>query len=367
MSRHILHTWALCGALLSTACLDVGDQRAEADLTVGRAETDALNITVDRGAAQVRNITDEALTLWASTPQATVRLTSTRDGMVTLTAQNIMASTTTTIDGVALQETDASRPVPTEGVWRVPVTAGDETVIELAAPEPAAAERWEFVAFADVQDDIDRVQDLYGPMRENPEIRFGLISGDLTEEGSPAQLERFQREMRTLPFPCYATLGNHELGTSETLFHEYFGRGNHHFAWGGAHFTLLDSASATIAAPVWEWLDEWLAQGAEAPHMVMMHIPVLDENGLRNGAFASRAEANRLIGRFAQGGVDLAVYGHVHTYSAYSTAGIPTYISGGGGAIPMRLDGIGRHFLNVEVDPARQTFDVGVVRVTPEE
>jgi hypothetical protein len=37
-----------------------------------------------------------------------------------------------------------------------------------------------------------------------------------------------------------------------------------------------------------------------------MHIPPLDPTGVRNGAFASRSEAAKLLARLAEGGVDLS-------------------------------------------------------------
>ncbi|WP_437599859.1 hypothetical protein WMF28_44240 [Sorangium sp. So ce590] len=43
-------------------------------------------------------------------------------------------------------------------------------------------------------------------------------------------------------------------------------------------------------------------------------------------------------------------------------AGIPAYISGGGGSRPERFDQLGRHFLVVDADPAAQTLGVWVVR-----
>ncbi len=95
-----------------------------------------------------------------------------------------------------------------------------------------------------------------------------------------------------------------------------------------------------------------------------MHIPPLDPVGTRNGAFASRAEASRLLGLLAEANVDLTLYGHVHSFYAYANAGIPAYISGGGGAVPERLDGIGRNFLTIDVDPARGAItNVGLVRI----
>ena len=96
-----------------------------------------------------------------------------------------------------------------------------------------------------------------------------------------------------------------------------------------------------------------------------MHIPPLDPVGVRNGSFSSRAEANKLLSRLAAGHVDLTVYVHVHSYYAYANAGIPAFITGGGGAIPERMDGIGRHFLVFDADPARGDVTGRLVRVDP--
>jgi Icc protein len=126
---------------------------------------------------------------------------------------------------------------------------------------------------------------------------------------------------------------------------------------------LLDSASATLDPIVYDWLDEWLRLGAEQPHVVAMHIAPLDPIGVRNGAFANRAEAGKLLSRLAAHGVDLTLYGHIHSYYRFDNAGIPAFISGGGGAIPERFDDIGRHFLVIDVDPATSSFTSTTVRV----
>ena len=70
-----------------------------------------------------------------------------------------------------------------------------------------------------------------------------------------------------------------------------------------------------------------------------------------------------LLERLAEGEVDLTLYGHIHSYYAWANAGIPAYISGGGGALPEKLDGIGRHFLVVEPDPPGGVASVALVRV----
>jgi 3',5'-cyclic AMP phosphodiesterase CpdA len=253
---------------------------------------------------------------------------------------------------------------PTERRWTVITPAGGAVVrLRFSPPDAEVTQPWRFAVFADVQEDIDRVQDIYRRMNQDPGIRFAVMSGDLTSRGGRDELLRFQRELKTLAFPVYATLGNHELGTRDDLFHEYYGRGNFSFPFRGVRFTLLDSASATIAPAAYDWLDGWLTDGRDGLHFVFMHIPPLDPVGTRGGAFASRLEANKLLSRLAAGAVDTTFYGHVHSYYAYSNAGIPAYITGGGGGIPERFDGIARHYLVVDVDPGVGLAQTALVRV----
>lgn len=362
--RHDL--FIIGAALLAGACVHVAEERAEQDLLVGQAASGDVEVTVHEGRAAVRGLGPGELWLWASAPELSIRLRAgaeARRWSIRIENQLSDAVLSAEAAGEALPVTLAAEPFATERVWEVDVPADAEVALRLRPPDSGLLEPWRFAVYADVQEAIDRVQDIYAKMNEHPEIRFALISGDLTRQGGADELERFQREMKTLPFPCFATLGNHELGQSPTLYHEYFGRGNHHWTFRGVHFTLLDSASATIDPLVYGWLTGWLAEGRGALHVITMHIPPHDPAGLRNGAFASRAEASKLLGMFGRENVDLTFYGHLHTYYAFENAGIPAYISGGGGAIPERQDGIGRHFLTVDVSPPERIGPVGLVRV----
>lgn len=166
--------------------------------------------------------------------------------------------------------------------------------------------------------------------------------------------------------PCYTTLGNHELGNDDPpKYFAWYGRATHGFTFGDAAFTLVDSGSATIDPTSLATLEAQLAGNRERLHLVGMHIPPVDPIGVRNGAFASHSEAQRVLSRMAEAKVDLTVYGHVHSYYAFTNAGIPAFITGGGGAIPERFDAIGRHYLIVDADPVRNVFDVVMVRVGP--
>src|SRR6185503_9227251 len=214
-----------------------------------------------------------------------------------------------------------------------------------------------------VQEAIDRVSDIYDKVNGLSGVRFLLGAGDLTQRGTREELERFQRELLRLRVPYFTTLGNHELGQSPVLYQEYFGRGSFQFRFHGVAFTLLDDASAMLDPTVYEWLDDWLSAARDGVHIVAMHIPPIDPIGVRNGSWASRNEAAKLLGRLAEARVDLTLYGHVHSYYEFDNAGIPAFISGGGGAIPERFDGVGRHFLVVDVSARQGVQNVQVVRV----
>jgi hypothetical protein len=96
-----------------------------------------------------------------------------------------------------------------------------------------------------------------------------------------------------------------------------------------------------------------------------MHVPPIDPVGVRNGSFASRMEAHKLLQRFLQGRVDLTLYGHVHSFYDFSNADIPAVISGGGGAIPERFDDVGRHFVVFEINTRTGTFSKNLVAIEP--
>ena len=157
--------------------------------------------------------------------------------------------------------------------------------------------------------------------------------------------------------------GNHEMGAPASAWHELFGPFNVHFTFKGVAFSLVDSGNATIDPHVYERLDGWLDDNRARTHAVLTHVPPIDPAGLRGGSFRSRKEAAKLLQKLGAGQVDALFLGHIHSYYAFSAAGVPSYISGGGGAIQETLDGIERHYLRVRASPERGIEEVAVVRV----
>jgi 3',5'-cyclic-AMP phosphodiesterase len=348
---------------LAPACFSTPGERAAIDLTVGHASIQGATLDIDGGTAVVRELSAGRLALWCSAPvwSAQLEVDAPADWVITL--DNALSDATLVAMGPnghldVLKELGSR---PTQHHHRVTLPAG-VTRLSLVTPDHQDRGAYRIALMSDIQDAVDDVSDMFAAIEEEPGVRFLLGAGDLAQNGSRGELIVIQRELEGFALPYYTTLGNHDIA-EVGAFQDLFGRGNIHFQFRGVHFTLLDSAAASIEPMVYDWIAGWLEDGRSATHVVSMHIPPLDPVGTRNGAFGSRHEAGKLLKRLASGGVDLTVYGHIHSYYSFDNAGIPALISGGGGAIPERLDGIGRHFVVIDLGGDDGVVDTRVVEV----
>lgn len=100
--------------------------------------------------------------------------------------------------------------------------------------------------------------------------------------------------------------------------------------------------------------------------LVMTYTPPFDKHGTRNNAFTSKTQAVSLMSLLAQSGVAAIFSGKSADYGKFSMAGIPIYITGGGGAPMEAFSDYGHHWLKVEIDnayahPTRDDIRVTVV------
>ena len=357
-------------ALLAAGCMRPAENRAVRDSKVGRAESGGMSLEVEDGLAAVRSLAPGELMLWGNAPAFTARATLKADAPADwlLTVRNAMpdAELVAEVEGGELLSVEAlPQALPTVKQWRVGLRAGATVKLLVAPPDWQSREPFRFAALADVQEALPRVGDIYARMRRDDSLRFILFSGDLTEGGSREELLEFQDRLEAgSKIPLYATLGNHETFSKDA--EEYtalVGRGSQSFTFRGVRFSVVDSSNGTLDPGVEEQLESWLAASRDGVHVVSMHVPPQDPVGLRGGGFASRGEAAGLVGKMAREGVDLTLYGHIHSYYSFTNAGIPAFISGGGGAIPETFDGVGRHYLAVDIGAAEGLREASLVRV----
>lgn len=354
-------------AVVLLGCFRPSEQRAQRDLEVGKASGAGASVVVEHGLAAVRGLTPGTIVLWGSAPTllSDVRIEAGAPTTWTLEVRNAMPSAelVATADGHELVPTPIESETSTRKRWQLELAPPTRLSLRVATPEADEEGRFRFAVLSDIQEAVDRVQDIFERIDQEPDLAFVWTSGDLSDSGTAEQMDRIQQELQQLEIPMFGTLGNHDTFHAPTPWHGRFGRCNTHFEYRGVAFTAIDSADGTVDPMVYDWLSEWLDAAKQRTHVFVTHIPILDPIGVRGGGFASRNEAAKLLSTLAEGRVDATFYGHIHSFYAFENAGIPAYISGGGGAIPERFDGVGRHFLVVEVDPVAGVTSVDRVDV----
>jgi hypothetical protein len=154
-------------------------------------------------------------------------------------------------------------------------------------------------------------------------------------------------------------MGNHETFQGNYRYwRSVFGRASFSFLYRGTRFILADSSGAGLEPIVYQWLEDWLGRAGSSLEIFLTHYPLIDPDGIRNGGFKSRNEAYKLIAILLKYDMEMIISGHIHSYYHFSTAGIDSYISGGGGAIPEQHDGVGRHYLKVTANGGSGSYSV---------
>jgi 3',5'-cyclic AMP phosphodiesterase CpdA len=165
-----------------------------------------------------------------------------------------------------------------------------------------------------------------------------LVSGDLTEHGSPHEYERVRELLSDLAVPVHVLSGNHDNRESlRASFPLPGGDGagedyRYSTRCGPLRLVAVDTTDpghveGRLGAERLAWLDARLAEEPEAPTVVAMHhpplllgIPAWDAIGLPD---ADRAALGEIIAGHSQ--VRRVLAGHVHRAALGSVGGCPVF------------------------------------------
>jgi predicted phosphodiesterase len=151
-----------------------------------------------------------------------------------------------------------------------------------------------------------------------PRPAFVVLAGDLSDEGTAAQLGPVREIFRPLPMPVHTLLGNHDVKPDggRADYERIFGaRHNLHFGQGGHQFLLLNSTESRsvfrtyIPAETLEYAEHAAADlPANEPLVVVTHYP-LGTNWLRP------RNADALLYKLRKHALVAAYSGHWHGWS----------------------------------------------------
>lgn len=171
-----------------------------------------------------------------------------------------------------------------------------------------------------------------------PQPDFVVISGDLTNHGSPAAFERVRHLLKPLGMPLVLALGNHDhrrafrqvmLGQdSDTPY--YYSQ-----TLGGLKILVLDSSIpgqlvGGLDPAQWDWLEAELAASVGQPKLVVVHHPPMPIGFSVFDQIGFDPQQGQRLGRLLRHQQVVGLLsGHIH-YDRFSLwNGIPSVITAG--------------------------------------
>lgn len=174
------------------------------------------------------------------------------------------------------------------------------------------------------------------------DARFAVVGGDLTADGSAAQLASTVDQIdAALTIPWFATLGERDLqGGAVDDYPRLLGASTFAFDAGPVRVAVLDSAGGGLSASAHTSLRGWVGDqtlwwAAEAPpptRVVVTHIPPFDPAAARGAGFRSRLEATRLVALLQRTDVPYLLTSHLPVWRTDVLAGVRVVHAGGAGA-----------------------------------
>lgn len=193
---------------------------------------------------------------------------------------------------------------------------------------PKEKQPFTFAVFGDSQQQDDtlawnRISNMALIERPN----FGLIVGDLVEEGDKAYMWRDQFLSKAHDFmksiSLFPVMGNHD--NEDPNYFKYMKSNSpksyYTVTYGNTQFFIIDSnLELEPGSPQYIWLEEELAKSKSVWKIAAHHHPVYssdeDDYGNTNTSLALKGEPlfNPIIPLYEKYDVDLVFYGHIHSY-----------------------------------------------------
>jgi Icc-related predicted phosphoesterase len=169
---------------------------------------------------------------------------------------------------------------------------------------------FDFAVIGDPQSYYDQFNDVLSTVASDPDLRFAVVVGDLTDQGLLHEFNWYTERVAAHPVPTVSIIGNHDhLGNGRHVFEHMFGPRNTVFTAGGVRFILFDNVEWESDIPVdHAWLHGTLERPFEGPTIVFMHIQPTDVQlqGAPSDAMDAVMQAHT---------PDAAFMGHLHGYA----------------------------------------------------
>ena len=182
-----------------------------------------------------------------------------------------------------------------------------------------------FSIISDPESDLENLKKAFQKTKEK-NLEIVIIPGDLTQTGTPKELEQFKQVLGEFHFQYYLIPGNHDIWYSRQknthTFQQFFGSSYYTKQIGDYQFIFLDNSDEYLGMgqSQLDWLINHQSLITNHQSLVFSHIPFFhpeSPKAMGELNFKLKIEAQDLLDKFCQH-PPLAIFsGHLHQTSDY--------------------------------------------------
>jgi predicted phosphodiesterase len=200
--------------------------------------------------------------------------------------------------------------------------------ITLHARSPVLGNSYSFIVASDIHIEDDESAQEFAKLKDHiGDSKFIVVTGDITQNGTKEELQRFIDVANTFGAPCYPAIGNHDVYADNAgPWKELIGSSIYRIDSSDAAATLfiLDNANASLGQEQLEWLER------EMKHTQRRVFVFAHDNFFVNGSPPDFEQTTDIVERarvmsLLQGSCDMMFMGHLHKRIIKEYGGV-TYI-----------------------------------------
>jgi len=194
---------------------------------------------------------------------------------------------------------------------------------------PSFGDTYSFVVLADthIEDgDAFGLEALKDLVEGNTDIKFAVIAGDITQNATKQDIQKFFDIASSLGVPCYPVIGNHDIYFGNwSSWRDMIGSTCYKVEADTATLFILDSATGFFGNEQLNWLEKGLKSSTGRRVFVFTHSNLFVENPLEIQQLTDTAERAR-VASLLKGRCDAMFTGHLHEQIIKEAGGVK-YIS----------------------------------------
>jgi len=162
------------------------------------------------------------------------------------------------------------------------------------------------------------------------DIKFVVITGDITQDATVKDIDKFIEIADLLGVPCYPVAGNHDIYYRDdaskkgkagwSIWREKIGSTNYRIDFDTASLFILDSANAFLGKDQLDWLEREI-KTTKKNVFVFTHAPLFVTGPADMQQMTDTKERARILS-ILKGKCDIMFMGHLHKQMENTTGGV---------------------------------------------